>query len=420
VNFAPQDCPKLRWPLETEQVEHDGNTYLVLRDQYGIAEEPALIPAPCVPLVARFDGTNSIAGIAQEASHVGATEEFVIKLARDLDALGYLETEVTRQKFSELKDSYLRLSVRPPALADRVYPSDPGSLRESIAEYMSGREDRYEYKPTDGDITGFMAPHIDYRRGWKTYGAAAAALASVKRPDVIFLLGTSHFGGESLFQLSRMDFSSPLGILPAAREVIEEIAGRYGRDRAFQDEFLHKREHSLELQLPFLSHRFESEAPPAIVPVLVGSFHHFLEGLETPAENGEVTDFVGALSDSVKKLRAQGKRVLFYGGVDLAHVGKHFGDNRRWSENVDEIERRDRELLNALLAADETKLFHHIAEDKDKRRICGFPSLYTMFAAARRAGLPMRGHLVEYRQAVDSASDCIVTFAGAVWTSPTQ
>ena len=62
---------------------------------------------------------------------------------------------------------------------------------------------------------------------------------------------TSHFGGESLFQLSGKDFASPLGTFPAARAVIEDLSTAYGKERSFRDEFLHKREHSLELQLPF-------------------------------------------------------------------------------------------------------------------------------------------------------------------------
>ncbi len=413
--MTSRDCPKLRWPLETEPFEHVGIKYLVFRDPYGIAPEPALVPVPCVPIVARFDGMTSIEKIAEEGKDFGATVELVGRLADELERMNFLETADTGRRVSAMQSSFLDLAVRPAALAGSVYPDSPELLREEIRAYVGEAESTYS---TGGKekIVALMAPHIDYHRGRKTYGAGYSILEALERPDVIFLIGTSHAGGESMFQLSRKDFASPLGTLPAARDVIDDLSTRYGPERAFRDEFLHKREHSLELQLPFLAHRFADGPLPAIVPILVNSFHSFLLKGSSPLDDGETGDFIGALAEAARALRLSGKRVLFYDGVDLAHVGLHFGDEKAvGKKGLPEIEQRDRVLLDTVLAADEARLFGHMAEDLDKRRICGFPSLYTTLAALRLAGIQVEGRLVEYRQSLDPASDCIVTFASACW-----
>ena len=187
--------------------------------------------------------------------------------------------------------------------------------------------------------------------------------------------------------------------------------------RARRDEILHRREHSLELQLPFLLHRFGRERMPRIVPILVGSFHQYFYENRAPIEDAEILDFVATLADELKALTDSGQRALFYAGVDLAHVGLHFGDTARISDSgLPHIEARDRQLLDSILDGDEQRLFEHMAEDRDSRRICGYPSMYTMFAAMRRAGWVLRGQCLDYRQAVDPKSDCIVTFASACWS----
>jgi len=417
VSFTPLDRPKLRWPLETEQFEHAGEKYLVLRDQHGIAKEPALIPAPCVPIVSRFDGVLSISDIAKEGASVGLTTGFVAQLAEELEKLSFLETEKTEKLWRELQDNYRVLSVRPPSHAGLVYAAEPEALKKELEEYIE--QSNASIQPeisAPNEIFGIMSPHIDYVRGGLTYGSAYGALRAVRDPDVIVLIGTSHFGGESLYQMSRKDFASPLGVLPAATELIDDIAERYGKERAFRDEYFHKREHSLELQLPYLTYRFQSQTKPNIVPVIVGSFHKFLLAERSPLEDSEAMDFISGLAEAVRTLRKGGQKVLFYAGVDLAHVGRHFGDMEQVAPGgLADIELRDRLLIDSLIEADESALFSHLAQDLDRRRICGFPSLYTILASARLAGLHLRGELLEYRQAAEPKSDCVVTFASMYW-----
>ena len=413
-----QSSPRLRWPLDVQRVESNNEQFIVLRDQLGIATEPAVIPAAIMPILARLDGQHSLQEILTESSPYGVTAEFLHRIVFELDALNLIDTSRTRARLGELREDYRMLAEREAALAGVVYSADPQQLNRELIDYLSraSRGEKFSLKAQQKTIS-MICPHIDYRRGWETYAAAYRILEVTEPPDIIILLGTAHQPAEGIFHLTDKDFKTPLGTAPVAKSLIRDLANFYGSEKSFKEELLHKREHSLELQLPFLMHRYGGENPPEILPILVGSFHPFVAGHLQPIDNSEVRDFVDGLSGITKNLLSSGKKVLFYGGVDLAHIGLSFGDHERISETgLEQLELRDRELLECVLEGDEHRLFEHIASDQDKRRICGFPSIYTMLASMKRAGISTTGHLIDYQQAVDSKTDCVVSFAAAAWT----
>lgn len=132
-----------------------------------------------------------------------------------------------------------------------------------------------------------------------------------------------------------------------------------------------------------------------------------------PHEWDEYESFAEALTSSLRALSADGARFCFVAGVDMAHVGRAFGDSGALSpERMQEIAKRDYEYLGTIERADKKALFEHIAEDQDARRICGFPTMYTVLDVMSRIGLPYSCDTVAYDQAVDYTSDCAVTFAG--------
>ncbi|MCC6221565.1 MAG: AmmeMemoRadiSam system protein B [Deltaproteobacteria bacterium] len=404
--------PKLRWPINIEYSEIEGQKAVVLSDKWGIASKPAAFPSSLLPVIARFDGENSIADIALQGRNYGITVELVTQLVEALYQLQFLEAEDVRVKWRELKEKYRTIGVRKEALAGTIYPQDPKVLRRVLDDYIA----RSKTTVLDSDFCkkaiGFIAPHIDYTRGWQTYGAGFAALKQTARPDVIFLFGTSHQPGEGFFSLTDKDFSTPLGIVPVHEATLATVLSKYGRDRALCDEILHRDEHSIELQLPFLMHCYSNGGCPPIVPILVGSFHEFLRGDGLPTTSSEVEDFIGIVADTVNNLRREGKKVLFYAGVDFAHVGRHFGDREPMDrKSLAELEARDGELIRSILSGKSASVFAHVASDLDRRRICGFPSLYSMLSIMEYAGIEATGECIEYRQAVEEKSDCTVSFA---------
>lgn len=417
MSFSAFSKPKLRWPLELESVQIEGRNFIVLKDQNGVSPEPALIPAGFAAIVGRFDGTRTIEDITREGAVYGVTNELVVQLAQELTRMHFLETAATQARWEDILRDYHASPRREAALAGLVYPEDPRELKEALKEYISNASSVTYRKSPQTNIIGLICPHIDYRRGWHTYGTAFSILKETHRPDAIFLFGTAHQPGEGYFHLTNKDFATPLGTFPVERSIVQALADAYGFERCFRSEILHRREHSLELQLPFLAYRYQESSLPPIVPILVGSFHESVMRNRRPSEVAEISEFIDAVAEATRVMRLSGKRFLYHGGVDLAHVGQHFGDALRVAnDGLPHLEARDKALLECLLRGDEELLFEHIQEDRDARRICGFPSIYVMLAALRRADVRVTGELVEYRQAVDPATDCIVTFASACWT----
>jgi AmmeMemoRadiSam system protein B len=316
-------------------------------------------------------------------------------------------------RFSEaerrVREDFLKSPTRPPALAGLSYARSAAALNGELDRYLEHAKDAKLSTAPSGSMAGLVAPHIDYRRGQVSYGITYKRL-SEPRHDLYVLIGTSHQFSRGLFHLTSKDFETPIGPLPCDREFIGKLADGYGTVRAFSDELLHRREHSLELQTPFIR-RLHGEA--RIAPILVGSFHHMLGSGKLPHEYDEYEAFTATFASLIKKRRANGQRVCVIAGVDMAHIGKHFGDKEALTaEKMAHIAERDRQYLDAILAHDKLRLFSHIEEDGDARRICGFPTMYTVLDAFERAGMRYRGELFDYRQAVDYAADCAVTFAG--------
>ena len=409
---APEDdaalrFPKLRWPLDLRFERVEQQEVLILRCPLGITPQPLLLVPAVAPIIASFEGQHSVESIAQRFSQHGVTPELVVKLACLLDEKLFLAGPKFWRAERELRETFLRIDTRPPALAGAAYASDAAVLMRDIDRMLA------EAVPVivepEAELLAVVAPHIDYRRGHACYGTTYAA-ARGARHDISVLIGTSHQYSERIFHLTRKHFASPLGVISAATDFVDALAQRIGVDEAYRDELLHRQEHSLELQLPLL-HRIGFQRP--IVPLLVGSFHRFIESGKFPESDGEYERFVESFCAVAQSFIARGSRMCFVAGVDMAHIGRAFGDTQPLSvDGMQRVAERDRLYLEALQSGDRHTLFAHIAEDRDARRICGFPTMYAVLDICQRLGMRYRARVLDYRQAVDYSTDCAVTFAG--------
>ena len=408
--------PRLRPFLDLQPLAMDGERFLLLRDQTGVAANPIVLPLALVPLVSQFDGSHSLDELQDAWEEFGVTEDFLATLIEELDRGFFLESPRFEEERIRLEGEFRATPVRSMSHVGVSYPEATADVDQLIARYQQEAGIAATLPDPGDDVLALISPHIDYQRGWKTYAKGYQALARIAVPDIVFLIGTTHQPAEGIFHLTKKAFRTPFGDLPAADEVIDDLAQRFGPERSYREEFLHKSEHSLELQLPFLGARFRG-ALPRIVPILVGSFYQYLHFEREPADSGEARDFIDALTAVVRNARSAGKRILFYGGVDLSHVGMFFGDAEPVApKGLDRLRVRDRALLDAALACDARRLFQQVAEDRDAQRVCGFPSIYTMLAVLRNLGVSSIGKLVDYDQAVNRENDCIVSFASAFWS----
>jgi len=397
--------PKLRWPLDIRIHNLDGQDALVIQCPIGISAAPLALMPQFAPVIVQLDGVQTSDEIVSKFSAQGLTAEIFRELITRLDDHLFIANARYFSAERLARDAFATTPVRAPALAGGAYPAS----KEELAGMVQGYLQDFEAPEIARDVACLIAPHIDYRRGGACYGAIYPRLKE-SSADTYILIGTAHQDSKRIFHLCAKDFQSPLGTHPCDQTFVAELANRFGVERAFADQYLHRREHSLELQLPFLS----AVRPDAsVVPILVGSYHQMLEAMRYPHEWEEYETFAGALTEIIKERTKRGEKVAFLAGVDMAHIGRSFGDEGALSpERMREIGYRDQQYLRAIEECNHKALFDHIAEDQDARRVCGFPTMYLVLDVLNRLGTKTEVDVVAYDQAVDYPSDCAVTYAG--------
>src|SRR5262249_27797354 len=254
-------------------------------------------------------------------------------------------------------------------------------------------------------IKGLIAPHIDPRRGAAAYAHAYAELMAHDPPELVIILGTSHYGsGPELFSATRKNYATPLGEVQTDRGFIDRLAAAYTGGNLFEDELLHRNEHSIEFQAVFLAYALGVNGYK-VVPILVSSFHEMVATGETPSNDPRVRSFLEAL-DGV--LANEQRSVLVLAGVDFAHVGKKFGDSFAVDETVAErVKREDMDLIQNIARGDAAGFYADIAKDRDARKICGLAPMYTQLELLRGRG----GRLLKYGIAMEPQTESCVSFA---------
>jgi AmmeMemoRadiSam system protein B len=217
------------------------------------------------------------------------------------------------------------------------------------------------------------------------------------------VLGTGHQPMQHRFGAWRKDYVTPFGAARTDAAALAALADGLPFD-LFADEWAHRKEHSIEFQIVYLQYLFGGRLKARVVPVLAGSFHDFSETGASPAGDAEVAAFTGALR---KLLDARRGRVCVIAGVDFAHIGGRFGDEEEMDEpRRRRLEREDRAMIETIASCDAEKFHRFIAAEKDARRICGYPAIYTLLAALQ----PRAAHILHYGQSHEPDTNSVVSF----------
>jgi AmmeMemoRadiSam system protein B len=404
------DKPKIR-PVEAFPVDQDGQSYVCLRDPTGVAPTPLMLGMGAYFLVTLFDGSYSRVDLqAAFAKRFGdiLPSEHLDELIGALDQGFFLESPAYAARMDAVRDEFARNPQRPAALAGLCYEQEPAKLRREIESFFcaAGGPGQIPQPSSDGAaLSGLIAPHIDPRRGGPAYAHAYGELLTRERPDLVIILGTSHYGrGPQLFSATRKDYLTPLGAIPTDGDFIDRVAGRYREGDLFADELLHRNEHSIEFQALFLAWALGT-AGYKIVPILVGSFHEMVATGLTPQSERRVSGFLDAMR---AELAEEKRRVLIVAGVDFAHVGKKFGDSFSADPKIAEwVKAEDLALIEKIERGDPEGFFTQVAKDHDQRKICGLSPMYTQLELLRGH----RARLLMHDIAMEPQTESAVSFA---------
>ena len=267
-------------------------------------------------------------------------------------------------------------------------------------------ENKVEANNKQEILRGLVSPHIDFNRGGTSYAVAYREILNKSNADTFIIFGTTHYAqNNNPFILTRKPFSTPLGTADTDAKILDYLEERCSWD-IYDGEIFHRTEHSIEFQVVFLQHILK-DRPFKIVPVLCNSFHEFINKGTSPFEDKRVNNFLSELKILLDNL---GDSAMIIAGVDLAHVGPKFGDKDQVNEEtLSWITKRDSLSMGHTESIDAESFYRSVEEEKDKRKICGLSSIYSMLKVTDAS----YGKILDYDNAIEEDTGSVVTFASA-------
>jgi len=238
------------------------------------------------------------------------------------------------------------MTTRPPAVAGAFYEGTPERLRDQVAQCFAANS----HAQTKERFIGAVVPHA----GLMYSGHVAAAFYDLAElPKRFVILCPNHTGLGHFAAINREgDWRTPLGSVPVDTQLADALLAQ--TKVLGVDAKAHAREHSLEVQLPFLQQLLGDFT---FVPICLGYPRYELcEEVGNAIAEVIADEPIGILASS-----------------DLNHY-----------ENQQTTLRKDQLAIDAVLALDPQRLWR-VVEEEDIS-MCGFIPTTTMLIAAKQLG----------------------------------
>ncbi|MEQ8170395.1 MAG: AmmeMemoRadiSam system protein B [Candidatus Eremiobacterota bacterium] len=277
--------------------------------------------------------------------------------------------------------------VRSSTLAGSWYKGSEGELKDQVDNYLTeARSDKKISFPG-----GLIVPHAGYE-----YSGSVAAFGyrAIKKLDIkrVIILGTCHQTFlEGLAVSAYTHYTTPLGKIPVDTAICNELM----KENLFtKDEEAEKKEHSIEIQLPFLQRIAENFK---IIPVMVGNLK---EG-----DYKKVAEVMKRYVDS---------NTVVIASSDFTHYGQNYG-YVPFKEHIPEnLNKLDTGAINFILKKDVHGFLNYISGNGDT--ICGYSPISLLISMM---GAETEGILLKYSTSGEITGDYknSVSYASIVFMS---
>ncbi len=262
--------------------------------------------------------------------------------------------------------------IRSSAVAGMFYSADPDQLRRSVQGFLIDASPR--------KALGVMVPHAGY-----VYSGAVAGevYSQILPPEVCVVLSPNHTGrGAHASIMCRGNWQTPLGEMAVDGTLASAMLERSSLLQ--EDSAAHRREHSIEVQLPFL----QILGTQAFVPITLMTL-----GVEQCVAVAE------AVAEAV---RESYRSVLLIASSDMTHY-----------ESREAAARKDRLALDRVEALDPQGLYETVREHTIS--MCGVIPTTIMLMAAKALGAT-RARTVRYTTSGEVSGDFaqVVGYAGVI------
>jgi AmmeMemoRadiSam system protein B/AmmeMemoRadiSam system protein A len=292
---------------------------------------------------------------------------------------------------------------RKPSFAGSWYEADTKKLRPQLSDFLKAADETLKLhpfdesfsgnKPVTGNILAAIAPHAGYTFSGSTAGYVYESL-KMRKITRVFLLGPSHYAPLHGCALPvEKIFATPVGDLRVDTRVVNELKD-FPLFKLSPD--IHKHEHSLEMQLPFIR---QALGDVTIVPVIVGSLH-----------DEEEMRLVGSM---LSRFLKNGDLVLV--SSDFTHYGPRY-DFTPFTENITkQVKELDQSAFQCLHNVDLPAFIEFRERTRDT--ICGYYPCAVLLSM-----LPPESHatLLSYktsRDIVDTGDDNSVSYLAIVFSN---
>lgn len=270
-----------------------------------------------------------------------------------------------------------------PQVAGGFYPDDPEQLRQKVEAFMKSAQ---LVDLEDREIVGIIAPHAGYDYSGPVAGAAYRAVQGRDYRTVV-VLGLNHRQSAGRAAVLKADgYRTPLGAVSIDTKATSALVNDHPELFEYA-EGMFKKEHSVEVQLPFI----QVALPEASVLPIVVAVHD--------------EERLAALSTALYRSLGQRGDVLFVVSSDLSHF---YPD--------DEAQKYDRQLIELVRA---WKLDAWKRQAPTRKGMCGYaPALVFFRMFENWPKKQRRVTLLDYKNSGDTSGrrDRVVGYGAMAFT----
>lgn len=286
---------------------------------------------------------------------------------------------------------------RIPVVAGRFYP---GTGEQCLSELKECLEKEKLEKNITSKVLGGIVPHAGWVYSGSTAGLVFQAIKQFYESPVFIFFGAVHVYGVTLPSIfSEGLWETPVGDIQIDEELSQKIMEK-SDGLIIANESPHNREHSIEVQLPFVKYLFPDSK---IVTIMVPPDKNALQ-------TGEI---VGRVISGIEK------DCVVIGSTDLTHYGSNYdmfvkgsGMNAlEWVKNVN-----DKKLIDLMLSMKSDKIVPQASGD---RSACGAGAITATISAVKAMGAN-KGELLKYTTSYDEIPsghpNSFVGYAGVIFS----
>lgn len=158
------------------------------------------------------------------------------------------------------------IPVRPSPIAGTWYEGNPGILAKNVDQYL----DEAELPELPGEVVSLIAPHAGHVYSGPVAGYAFATVRGRQYDLVVILSPMHHPYREALLTSAHEAYGTPLGEVMVDQAAVADLNARLEKADGFGlTPVAYDREHSLEIELPFLQRALSGSFK--LLPVMVRS-----------------------------------------------------------------------------------------------------------------------------------------------------